>query len=750
MKAIVINGSSKPTLSPLLHNCSINNLPVMGTPIHLHRRNFFALHNITDISILNTNSSDEISRITDDDIVVTEENLLTNSNLTDALLEHRRLNADITVILREGTDTPLSSSPINKYNFITGMSQNVPPTLEPEGIYILSKSAISAILQSDAVLDGEKIISLGISSLNIIGYVSDRYSITISSTHDYRNAHNDALLGTLPLKLPAIQIRPGFFVENGAYISSGVKIETPVYVSRGSHIERGAKIGRGTFISKNCVIKSDTTISHSIIGEGCCICDGAQIEGGILANGINVGRDTKIMENTIIGYGCRIEPECTINANVRIWPNKRVLKGTRLNDSLIYGSIGTEKLFTDGRVCGEINVEITPEFMAKLGCAIGTSFHDRKIGVSFDSSPICEVLASAGISGLISSGARVFDFGEQSLPMTRIATSFYALDTSIHISPESKDGVSCPEIEFIEPDGSSYCPSSEKLIENTFFNNIFLRANSAQFHEVVNLKGYKSIYIQEILNNITSDHFEMNMELRTRSETISDILEDLFSDIALITSDNADKVFSAEISPNGGDLKIFSANGSFVDKTYLICIISLILLRHLNLKTIVLPPYAPSKLEKLLKSEGCEIIACGASRHELMNVLLKNKLYQQFRMCFDGIYLAVTLLDFLNHKSISFDSLLDTLPTYSYKETEVECPDSRKSKIIQNLYSKYKSSDIDVGEGIKIYQAGGFVLVIPEKYRHYIKIITEADTMEAAEEISVNFTNQIKKLAKPQ
>lgn len=756
MKAIIIKSSSEPTLNPLLYSCNIDNLSVMGTQMHLHRRNFLALHNIADTDILKSPSVDEISRITDDPIVLIEENLLTNADLTDALLTHQSSNSDITLILRKSVNTS-ASHPIliNKNNLIIGIEQtpssHIYPALEAEGIYILSKSIILSILQTESIIDGEKIINFGISSsLNIIGYISHRHSITISSTHDYRKAHNDALFGALPLKFPAMQIKPGFFVENGAYISSGVKIETPLYVSCGCHIERGAKLGGGTFISKNCVIKSGASVYRSIIGEGCCICEGAQIEGAVLANGINVGRNTKIMENSVIGYGCRIEPECTINANVRIWPNKRILKGTRLNDNLIYGSIGTEKLFKGGRVCGEINVEITPEFMAKLGSAIGTSFQGRKIGVSFDSSPMCEALSSACIAGIISSGARVFDFGEQSLPMTRIATSFYSLDTSIHISPESKDGASCPEIEFIEPDGASYCSSSEKLIENTFFNNIFLRANSKQFHEVIHLKGYKSIYIQEILNNITSHRFEINMELRTPSETISDILENLFSTMALMTSNKADKVFSAEISSNGEDITVFSSNGSCVGKSQLISIISMILLRHLRLKTIVLPAYAPSQLEKFLKSEGCEIICCGTSRYELMHVLLKNKLYQQFRMCFDGIYLAVTLLDFLNCNSITFDSFLESLPSNSYKETEVECPDSRKNKIIENLYSKYEDSDIEFGDGIKIYQTEGFVLIIPEKYRHYIKIITEADTMEAAEEISVFFTNQIKKLAKPQ
>ena len=746
MKAIVIPSATDYTLNPLLYNCNISHLPVMGTPIQMHRRRFLASNNI-DIS------AEEIPHITDSDIVAIEENLLTSADLSHALFEHHRLRADITVILRNSSDpSNCSSILLDKHNFITGISENYTSVpLETEGIYILSKDAISAILKTDPDINGEKIINLGFSSsLNMLGFISNKYSISISSISDYHKAHNDVLNGTLPLNFSATQIKPGFFVESGVDISSGVTIETPVYISAGSHIERGAKIGGGTFISKNCTIKSGTSISRSIIGNECCICESCQIDGTILSSGINIGKDTKIMENSVIGYGCRIEPECTINPNIRIWPNKRVLKGTRLNDNLIYGSIGTEKLFTDGKICGEINVEITPEFMAKLGCALGTLFHNKKIGVGSDSSPACSHLASAVIAGLVSSGARVFDFGEQSLPMTRIATSQYLLDTSIHIKSETTDGVPCPEIEFIEPDGSSYSHAFEKRLENTFFNNIFLRAEPKFLHDIVKLDGYKMLYIQEMLNSIKSRSFNKNMELRTRSEGISDILEILLYDIELITPQSTKKEFSATISKDGQQIIIFSSNGTPLNNNQILYIISMILLKHLNAETIVLPVSASSQLEELLKGESCKIINCSASTQEFMKTLLKNKLYQQFRLCFDGIYFAVTLLDFLNHSNLSFTALLEGLPPCIYKETEIECPDSKKAKIIEKLYSKYGSSNISVSDGIKIYQTGGWVLVLPEKYRHYIKIITEAETMEAAEEISGIFTNKIKKLAKPQ
>ena len=82
-------------------------------------------------------------------------------------------------------------------------------------------------------------------------------------------------------------------------------------------------------------------------------------------------------------------------------------------------------------------------------------------------------------------------------------------------------------------------------------------------------------------------------------------------------------------------------------------------------------------------------------------------------------------------------------------EEEVECPNIRKNEIIRKLYEKYGGENPSRTDGIKIYQSNGWVLIIPEKYRHCIKVITEGYTAEAANEISAIFTNQIKRLAKP-
>ncbi len=754
MHAVIIPNSTQTSLSPLLCNRRINELPLMGISVEQHIRMHLSKHNIVSITFIRDFSYDSLLRLSDNDgILSVENNLITAVDIGEVIAAHHKAQSDITIVLR-----PLKNSATRCIRSVSGMTITNPQgskfnirETEIEGIYIYSKTALKVLKDAPHNLNEHEILSYASDNgLKISGHLTPHHSVTISGICDYRQCHKDILDGTLPNYLPGTQIRDGFFMENDVCLESGVKIETPVYISRGCHIEKDAKIGSGTFIGRDCSVKSGATLCRSIIGSSCTLSENTSVNGGILDNNINLGKNTDIMDSAIIGSGCRIEKDCVINSGVKVWPNKRILQGTRLNDNLIWGSVGTEKLFSNGKICGEINVDITPEFMAKLGAALGTMYRGCKIGLSYDSAPVCQTFASATLSGLVSTGAKIYNLGEQSLPASRLGTRFFNTAMTLHISQSSADGGFCPELEFIESDGSSFSEANQQNLESVFLNNIFLRTDTKKLQDYLDLSQYRLFYIQEILNGLKSTRFEKNMEIRTHSETLSDILEVLLGEVENMAQYNSPVEFSADLSFNGQKVTLYAKDGKRLDRPAIMYITSVILIRYFGCKTIALPIYAPSALEEMLYREKINIIKCGTSSAEFINTLLKNNLYAQFRLCFDGIFCAVSLLDFLNFHNISFDMLAKELPKQISLETEVECPCSRKAKIIENLHEKYGHNKIDVTDGIKIYQNNGWVLIIPEKHRHYVKIITEGTSMEVAEEISAEFTNQIKKLAKLQ
>ncbi len=742
MNAIIVPDFSKNSLNPLLCNRRIHELPVVGVPIEQHIRKYLKHAGICDIGICTDFSISNLLSLADaDGVLAINNNLITSTDINEVISFHQKNLCDITIVLCHN-DNPYTPCK----DFLPAEIRK-----ESEGIYIFSKNALDTLSSSASSLCGDKIFYEAISkNLKVLGYMTESDSITISNPEDYMHCHNKILSGHLIAHMSATQVKDGLWIEPNVHLESGVKIETPVYISSGCSIDFGAKIGGGTFIGKNCSIKSGATLTHSIIGAGCHISENSSVSGGILDSNVILGKNSVVMDSAIIGSGCRIEAECTINSGVRVWPNKRILQGTKLNDNLIWGSVGTERLFYSDKICGEINVDITPDFMAKLGCAISTMYRGYKVGLSFDSAPICSILASAAMSGFASTGTRVLNFGEQSLASARLATRFFNVEITMHICQASTYGGSCPELVLIERNGAYLSGSNQQKLESIFSGNVFLRTDTKKLYDTINLEQYRFFYIQEILNELKSKRFSKNVELRTRSETLSEILENLFCEIENAGQRNVSPEFSADICQNGQGLTLYTNNGQRISESTLLYIISIVLIKHFNCKKIVLPIYASSALENLLIKENITIIRCGMSDTEFINTLLNNNLYYQFRMCFDGIYCAVMLLDYLNLNNLSFDNIINSLPVECRLETEVECPSSRKGQIIGNLNSKYSGSKIYMTDGIKIYKNNGWVLVIPEKYRHYVKIITEGINTEAAKEISAEFTNKIKKLAKLQ
>ena len=750
MHTIIIPSSLPCTLSPLLLNKKLYDLSLCGKTILDFTKENLLKHGGTEISF----SPDGISlykNIGDSYVLAFEEGLLTDTDLSSAIRFHLTSNADITVILNE-TDASAPCVSLDKNGYITAFlnsgTPSLPSSYTPVGIYIIKTSRISAL--SDTVSGFDILKSALNNSLTVSGFTPKSYFKNIINPEAYRAAIIDILNKKGIFSLNASEINPGFWVESGANIESGVKIESPVYISSGCRVESGAHLLSGTYIDKNTVIKQGSKIYNSVIGKNCNIDESSNITGSMLSDNVSIGNGCSLRENSIISSGCRLEPNCVIYENVKIWPNKRILKDTRIRDNLIHGSVGTEKLFRCGKIQGEINTDITPEFMAKLGTAAGTLFCGEKIGISFDSSPVCSMLGYALASGIISTGTQLYIFGEQSLPITRLATVYYRLSASVHINHTGKDGTYYPEIEIIESDGTDFSISNEKKLEQIFFDGIFNRAESNKISEPTKLYEYKLSYVQSILNEIKSKYFHKNVSISTRSETVSDVLELILYELEKITDVNNTTEFSAEISNDGQNITLFDKNKNEIDKNKVFAIGIILLIEHFNSDKIVLPVSAPTEIYEYAKSKNKEIIKSETKEREFMHTILKNNLTEQFKLFFDGVYFSIALLDYLNNADKTLSDLLSVIPSFSILESEIECPDSRKNEIIKQLYETCGDDSSDMTDGIKIYKSNGWILVLPEKYRHCIKIITEGYTMESAEEIASFFTNKIKKLAKPE
>ena len=261
--------------------------------------------------------------------------------------------------------------------------------------------------------------------------------------------------------------------------------------------------------------------------------------------------------------------------------------------------------------------------------------------------------------------------------------------------------------------------------------------------------GYRRFYIQNILDNVQSSRFTKNMQIKTQSESVSSIITALVGELEKRLAPEARGYeFVAEISDEGDRVSLTTPDGRSISGQQYMALASIILLKHMNCRNIVLPITAADVIRQMIVQGGGNIIDCPAFQQDLMHEILTRGCEEQFRLCFDGIYASVMLLDYLNCHHVSFETLIEKLPMICTEEADVECEPETQREIINALLKDYPQSEEVVSGALKIIVNDGAVLILPNKARHYVKIISEGINMEAAIELTADFKNKIKKLAK--
>jgi mannose-1-phosphate guanylyltransferase/phosphomannomutase len=127
-----------------------------------------------------------------------------------------------------------------------------------------------------------------------------------------------------------------------------------------------------------------------------------------------------LAERAVVSDHCRIGHDAVVKANVKVWPHKVVEDGAVLSSSLIWGEKWARSLFGAYGIYGLANLEISPEFAAKLGAAYAATFGRKVVlSTSRDSHKVSRMINRAIMTGMLSVGVDVHDYGVTPLPVVR-------------------------------------------------------------------------------------------------------------------------------------------------------------------------------------------------------------------------------------------------------------------------------------------------------------------------------------------
>src|SRR4029078_7866231 len=239
------------------------------------------------------------------------------------------------------------------------------------GIYVLEPEVLKHI-PTDRPYDFSKelfpyLLEMGRA---LYGYVMEGYWQDIGNLDQFTQANFDALEENVRLNIPGIRIRGNVWLGEGVEIGDLEQIEGPAYIGNYCRVAPGATVGAHSVLSNSVPLRERTRTTRSVIDASTHIGRSALIEGAILGRSCDIRAHVRIHEGVAVGDEVTIGSESVIMPGVRIYPYKEVESGSQLNESLIWESRASTRLFGRDEVSGLVNVDLTPEVAVRIAAAL--------------------------------------------------------------------------------------------------------------------------------------------------------------------------------------------------------------------------------------------------------------------------------------------------------------------------------------------------------------------------------------------
>lgn len=808
MKAIIMAGGAGSRLRPL--TCGrpkpivpIMNKPVMGRIIELLKKN-----GITDIGVTlqflpekiedlfgdgsdmgvniqyfiedsplgTAGSVKNAEEFLDDTFVVISGDALTDIDLSKAIEFHKANNTICTLVLKE-VAVPLEYGVVMTddngriVRFLEKPSWGeVFSNLANTGMYILEPKALSYFEKNKKFDFSQDLFPLLMNEGNdLYGYVTTDYWCDVGDIGSYIQSHIDILEKKVNIDLSA-----EFTNKNGVFIGKNVEIDPTAVITAPAVIGNNCKIGKNvqiqeyTVLGENVTVDDNATIKRSIVWQNSHIGPNTRMSAGILCYGNNVKSNVAILEEAVIGDECQIKDRAVIKSGVKIWPNKIVQTATEVNESIIWGTKVSRTLFGKTGITGEMNVEITPEYVAKLGLAYASILKpNSKLAVSADSSAAASLLKTSVLAGVASAGVEVFDLGHTMLPIVRNVINFFGFDGGIHISLEKQNDDRI-RINFLDNRGINITRGIERKIENMFVTGEFRRVNVEKIKETNMLENYNYFYLQNLMNTLDLEAIRRNNVKVVVGkcdnfvyEMMEKILRDLNCSIVNERRDNGDDnltilsqkvvnsgaAFGIQLSADGETMTVIDDKGQVIKEDLYTALLSIISVKLKDANQIVVPFTTTEVMEQIATKFNTGIVRTKTSQQEHMSKLMDNSnndAKKNFILNYDVFAATAKIINYLSKEGTTLSALVKSIPEFYTTKRNIDCPWDAKGKVMRTLTEEKTDNKMELFEGVKIRHDKGWVLVLPDADEPVCTVYSEGVSAEIAESLSEMYVDKIK------
>ena len=732
-------------------------------------------------------------------VLVISGDALTDFNLQNIVTAHRARGAKATVTLaRVPNPAEYGVVILDEQSWITrflekpGWGDIISDTVNT-GIYVLDRDVLDLIPDDKAFDFSQDLFPAMLDAgLPLYGCVTDGYWCDVGTIEEYMRANADVLFNRVRLPDPIGQhLGGGIYVGSDVDIAPNAQLYGPIYLGNEVKIKSGVRVYGPAAIRDYSVVDNYTLVERSVIWRNNYVGESCEVRGAIIGRECSLKPKVVIFEGGVVGDGCVLGEGCIIHPDVKLWPRKEVEAGAIILDSIIWGNQARRALFGRFGISGVVNVELTPEYAAKVGAAIGATLPKGSyVAINRDSHRSSRMLKRALISGLPGTGVNVWDLGSVSIPVLRHYIRARADTTAgihVRLSPFDQRVV---DIRLLDKNGLNPDTQTERNIERTFFREDFRRAYLDDIGTITYAHLPEESYIEAFLSHVNAElirqagfRIVVDYSHGLAAETMARILNQLNVEVVALNSRTDEnklamlenefrsnqarvgKIVAAVDATLGVQLDVGGEKIFLVDETGAIVsdMAGAALMVELALnanpgRDVVVPVNVPNAFDTIATWRDGRIHRHGKSLHSLMkaaepSVLLVcdgagNFIYPDFMPTVDGIMATVKLLEYLAVRRLPVSEIVRYLPPLFTAKGSVICAWNAKGAVMRKLYESYKSYHVENVDGMKVHFGGGaWAHVAPHPDRPAFEIEAEAASAAEAEERVQTIARQIEAFA---
>jgi mannose-1-phosphate guanylyltransferase/phosphomannomutase len=547
------------------------------------------------------------------------------------------------------------------------------------------------------------------------------------------------------------------------------------------YAELEGKLSRdGNIVGSNCSL-GGSTVRRSILFDGVSVSSGAYIDGAIICGSVSVGRGAKIAQGCVIGEGCVIGDRASLGPQVHLSAGKKIGAGQHITDGQPVFSSGGAELLSEGGI--EIARSACESgLFLRLGAAAAAAAASSAQAAPASGRPIGIMRSANGASlgrfasllaiGATEQGSDVYDFGTGFRALASFASERYAIPLTLFLEER-------PESVFISVfDSTGLCPP--RTAERAFISALAGQTRKPEQPDsqarLIPVSGVHELYRASLAGLLeptkakrpfeglevrlccTADGTNEAREGDDAIDLLAGVLRSAGATVACSGEEHeaASEFLRLTISPDGMSISAVERTQIYTCELDPWHIMSLILFAELDdklsgnydsksrttPKVVALPCSAPRILDNLAASQGVMTLHYSSqpsddSEHEA-RVVAGRQRYQ-----FDALFAAVKLCAIAARTGLKVVS--DKIPHFYLASGDFDTDFAYKTLVMRRF-------GIPAGDGVCMeYNSSGAatdraqsgaapsssparVRMIPKRHGGF-RIIAEADTMEAAEEM---------------